>query len=283
MIPTAQQMISAHKRWMASGFSETTSEAAVRTLLAADRDLPNGLANSYPDEIAEWLANPRWSAQTKANYRQHLIRFGAWATDPDDPWMSYNPTLNLKRPKTRPGVPKPAHNDQLEQALAELSWPWRLHVGLAAYGGLRCIEVARQRREDITERIMYVHGKGDRRATVPTHAVVWAMVRDLPPGPVTFMADGRPATAHWVSHGTRMHLHRIGLQLSMHRFRHWFGTTIQRQYRDLRVTQEMLRHANPATTAVYTQVTDEAKWEALGTLPDLSGRSDEDGAGDDDS
>ena len=54
--------------------------------------------------------------------------------------------------------------------------------------------------------------------------------------------------------------------VTMHRMRHWFGTMIQREFGDLRVTQECLRHANVSSTQIYTQVSDQQRVRAIDTL-----------------
>lgn len=274
MIPTTQETIKAHLTHLrAQGLADNTIRDANRTLNAADAGLPNGLRSAYPHELTAWLANPAWSRQTRATYRQHLVRFYTWATRSEDPWLSYNPAAGLPRPQVRPGLPRPALDEQVHVAITTLDEPWRLHCILAAYEGLRCVEIARLLREQVSEQSVLVHGKGDRWAAVPTHPLVWSAVRDLPAGPLTRMTNGAPATAHWVSYSTRCKLRKAGLALSLHRFRHWFGTTIQHHYRDLRVTQTLLRHASPVSTAVYTEVADESRREAVGCLPDLTARA----------
>ena len=37
-----------------------------------------------------------------------------------------------------------------------------------------------------------------------------------------------------------------------HQFRHWFATNLYGTSNDLRLTQELMGHSNPATTAIYT-------------------------------
>jgi site-specific recombinase XerD len=44
----------------------------------------------------------------------------------------------------------------------------------------------------------------------------------------------------------------IGVAATAHQLRHWFATQAYRGSRDLRVVQELLGHASPTTTAIYT-------------------------------
>jgi site-specific recombinase XerD len=63
----------------------------------------------------------------------------------------------------------------------------------------------------------------------------------------------------------------LGIPVTLHRMRHWLGTTVQREYRDIRVTQRLLGHATLASTQVYTTATDEQQRAARATLPRFGG------------
>lgn len=261
-------MIAQHLAWMlAGGFATNTIHTVGRVLRRADRKLPYGLPVATGDELATLLARDDWSVQTRASYRQHLRRFYDWAVE--DGWIDFDPSTRLRRPTVPPGVPRPATNGQVAAALG-LASPWRMHAVLAAYGGLRCCEIAVIERRDITEDGMRVRGKGGRVRVVPTDAYVWRSVRDLPPGPVTRRPDGRSATAAWVSVRTAEYLRRHGLLVTLHMFRHWYATQALEACGNLRVVQELLGHSSPGTTAVYTKVSARQKAEAVAGLPRLA-------------
>jgi integrase/recombinase XerD len=48
--------------------------------------------------------------------------------------------------------------------------------------------------------------------------------------------------------------------------RHWFGSTLVGDGADLRTAQTLLRHANLNTTAIYVQVSDPKRVEAIDRL-----------------
>jgi integrase len=53
-----------------------------------------------------------------------------------------------------------------------------------------------------------------------------------------------------------------------HQLRHWFGTNVLRAADgNLRVAQERLRHASPASTAIYTPVEDKDRTLRVMRLP----------------
>lgn len=60
---------------------------------------------------------------------------------------------------------------------------------------------------------------------------------------------------------------RAGIRCSARQLRHWFGTNTLRAAGNLRVAQELLRHASVATTALYTQVDDTERRAAILALP----------------
>ncbi|MEZ0357794.1 tyrosine-type recombinase/integrase [Mycobacterium sp. SA01] len=51
-----------------------------------------------------------------------------------------------------------------------------------------------------------------------------------------------------------------------HRLRHWYGSTPVGDATDMRTAQTLLRHANLNTTAIYVQVRDEKRVEAIDRL-----------------
>ena len=64
---------------------------------------------------------------------------------------------------------------------------------------------------------------------------------------------------------------RAGVPGTAHSLRHWYGTNaLLAAGGNLRVTQELLRHASLQTTAIYTPVPDGDRRAAVMALPDLS-------------
>lgn len=269
-------LIREHCTWLiAGGYAKTSIQGAYELLTRVDTDLPHGLAGALPQELAGWIGqNLAWSQQTKATYRSHIVRFYAWAADPDDPVLTFNPAVRLRRPRVNPGVPNPASDDEVHAAVTRTAQPYQRHCVLAAYAGLRPIEIAALRREDITETQLRIRsGKGAKPAVVPTEPAVWRAVRHLPAGPVTRRLDGRPADAHWVSIKTARHLRKHGIDITLRRLRHWHATNLRRHH-DLFIVQQRMRHANIRTTQGYAQVTADELARSVGQLPDFTAPTD---------
>lgn len=252
------------------GRSEQTIDGRHEILTRLDRELPYGVGAVSYEDLATWLHRDEWSQNTKATYFRALHSFYSWAADPADPWITADPTVRLERISTADSVPRACTDEELETILTEAAEPFRLCATLAAYQGLRCIEMSRLDREHITERqLIVVKGKGGRPRVHDTDPAVWAAVKDLPAGPVLRRPDtGERPTAYWVSVRSRSYFYRkLHVQTSLHCLRHWLGTTVQREYRDIRVTQAVLGHRSLASTQVYTAATDEQQRAARATLP----------------
>jgi integrase/recombinase XerC len=240
-----------------------------------DRDLPYGIGQTTREEISTWLYRDDLSQNTKCTYYNTIKRFYEWATNPKDPWLSGNPAADLEPVKWPKGIARPVTDGQLRRILTEAAEPYRLWALIAAYQGLRCIEISRLDREHITaQQLIVVKGKGGRPRVHDTDAAVWAAVKDLPSGPIACRpVTGQRATPFEVSSMAALHFRRQLKMpgVSMHRLRHWLGVTVQRNYKDIRVTQAVLGHQSLQSTQVYTAASDEQQRAARATLPRFSG------------
>lgn len=264
----------------AAGLSPRTIGDRAEVLARAHTQLPHGLLRATTPELEQWLANSgravrpdpdhSWSQATRCTYQFHLRAFFAWMCHGAQPMLSYNPMSEVSRPRQPRRIPNPVTDDELALVLGTPDPQWRLVVLLAAYAGLRSSEIARLRREDVTPDLITIRGgKGGKDEALPTHPEIWAAVQHMPAGALIHRKrDNRPADGAWLTRAARDWLDSLGLpKVHLHRFRHWCGTTVQRNGRDLRVTQEIMRHASPATTAGYAKVTDEQRRLALTALP----------------
>lgn len=232
-----------------------------------------GLALAHTDELRPLVLPPDRSPATRALYRAAVGGFFAWACDPLDPQLTHNPAVYLPRQRVPRRRPRPITNGQLREILTTARQPYRIWYLLAAYLGLRCVEIARLDRDDVTEEWTWVRGKGDRERQVPTHDYVWTALQDLPPGPVALDVDSQPADRRQISWRGNRHLRRIGMRgVTMHRVRHWYGTHVHEAAGgDARVTQDLLGHASLATTQGYVEVDPVAKLAAGRALPRVIG------------
>lgn len=261
--------ICSYMEWCkAAGYAENTIKDRQELLMRAEGDVGE-LTRATEAKLTKWLANGAWATQTRATYFGHLQGYYRWSLKTGA--IEKDPMLNLVRPKVPKRSPRPASLDTYARIM-EIGEPrWRIAVTMARYAGLRASEIARCQREDVDERMIRVLGKGGRTDVLPTHPAVWALVRDAPPGHLILSASGVPYSPAGISHAFGVRMRQLGLPrpLGLHMFRHLYATSLLRGREhggagaNLRVTQELMRHASPATTAVYTQVTDEERRSAV--------------------
>jgi site-specific recombinase XerD len=266
------ELIPRHLRHLrARGFAHTTIESRSRLLRHADRYLPYGLDEADREDLEEYLSEQQWSDWTRHTYDGHLRGYYRWAIDVDD-GLAIDPTRTMPHPKKGECLPDPVTDDELAAALRRSPrQPWGMAIMLCAYAGLRGSEAARLKREDVTEaRVRVRDGKGGRDGLVDTAPELWRYLRDAAPGPLIRAARGRPMTGKYLINYQCHHWRAIGMpSLHLHRFRHWFGTTLLRNGTDLRTIQELMRHKSIVSTQGYTLVVDEQRKAAIATLPNM--------------
>jgi integrase/recombinase XerC len=253
--------------------SEQTMADRRAILTRLSRDLPYGIGQVSHEELATWLYRHHLSQNSQATYYRAIKSFYRWAADPADPWIDTDPTLRLEPVRTADGIAHPCTDEQLREILGNAAEPFRTWAVLAAYQGLRAVEISRLDREHVTEqRLIVVKGKGGRPRVHDTDAYVWDALKDLPPGPVARRPDGERADPHYVAVYTRDHFRRkLKIPTTLHSLRHWLGVTVQREYKDVRVTMDVLGHKQMSSTQIYTRATDEQQRAARATLPRLAG------------
>lgn len=252
-------VVAEHVRWMQlRGLSPETVKlrcCALRLLArhAAGADLLQLAAG----DLDGWQRSLVVAAESRRAYVVQVCGFYRWAAG--EQLLDRDPSVVLVRPKIRRGVPRPIAEADLQAAVAGAGQPVRCWLELAAYQGLRACELARLERGDVLdgERLLIVRGKGDKERMLPLGDVGLAALRGhgLPRAGLVFRrADGRGCTPVYVSNRANAWLRRAGVDATLHQCRHRFASAALDAVGDLRVVQELLGHASPATTAIYTRV-----------------------------
>lgn len=268
--PHSHDMIQAYVHHLHDlGRADSTVETYVDILARLDRTLPHGLTFACTDELRAAIYTSRRGPAARALCRAAVGGFFGWATREDDPRLDYDPARRLPASRVPQRIPRPCTHAELAGILAQARDPYRLWYLLAAGCGLRCVEISRLSRADVTEATVWLLGKGGRERVVPTHPAVWQAVRDLPAGPVARRRDGTRATRHDVRERANRHLGAIGHgTVTMHRLRHWYGTYMyEASGRDLRATQLLMGHTTPSTTQIYVAVSGAVAAGAVRALP----------------
>jgi integrase/recombinase XerD len=151
-----------------------------------------------------------------------------------------------------------------------LFWRDKALLEFAYASGVRVGELitVKVRDVDLQEGLALVFGKGSRERIVPLgRAALQALIvylREIRPGlarnrgegAVFLNARGTPLTRMGVWKILRRHVERAGItkRVTPHTLRHSFATHLLEGGADLASVQEMLGHADIATTQIYTHV-----------------------------
>ena len=119
---------------------------------------------------------------------------------------------------------------------------------------------------DMGERTLRVTGKGNKEREVifgaPAHDalhdyLIARRLLALPGDEAVFVnRDGVRMARASIESMVRKNGKRIGKRVHVHTLRHSFATSMLDGGADIRIVQELLGHASPSTTALYTHVTD---------------------------
>ncbi len=264
----APRTVEAYRRdlsHLATWLDRSPSEASADDLAAYVAQLrADGLA---PTTIARRLAAVR-------SFFRHEMLLGA-RTD--------NPAASVELPKRRRTLPRtlsPAEVERLLDAAAGTT-PRALRDRALAellYGaGLRVSEAVSLDRQsvDLENRLVRCLGKGNKERVVPVgREAVEALRRYLARGrpflerrnrqELFLNANGGALTRAGVFFILRRLAEKAGLEperIHPHLLRHSFATHLLEGGADLRAVQEMLGHADLATTELYTHVSDRRRRE----------------------
>ena len=211
------------------------------------------------------------AAETAAAEVSHLRGFYRWALA--EGLIDSDPTVRLERPARPRHLPRPMPYEHVLYALTNAPDPLRDWYHLAAYAGLRACEIGPLRGEDARGGVLLIREqKGGDQATVPLAPVLQARLARYPHSGWLFPHRGRgpvgPTSAGQVQRHANRWLHAHGIPETLHQLRHFYGTEVYRASgHDLRLTQELLRHRSPASTAIYTALDPDRGPSVVALLP----------------
>lgn len=270
------EIVAEYAQWMRSwSASERTIEA--RSTLAKARLLEWDLDGFTPDNVQAFLGNPRWSRWTRSTYHAHLKSFCEYLVAAGH--LETSPMEDVRKGKRPRSLPRPLSEDEVARALAETdrrlspdaAVRMRDWIVIALCSGLRCHEIAKLRGEHVTAQGIFVDGKGGVQAVLPTHPDIWAMSERYPRQGYWFPSPyGGPIKPATLSDAVSRYFDELGIDGSIHRCRHVYGTRLLRAGVNVRRVQTLMRHANLETTALYTAVDEDELRDAINLLPSVT-------------
>lgn len=249
------------RSWQAS---ETTIRA--RLTLAKSRLRAWGVSGFTRENLSTFLAvdakgEPRkkWTTATYHNHLTDLCGFLVAAGQ-----LEESPMEGVRRAKRPNKKPHPWSEVEVDRILGVAEGEVRDWILLALLAGLRAFEIAKIKGEDFGDEGVYVLGKGSKEATIPCHP-------DL-----REMATRYPASGYWFPGGHDGHIDSqrismtvskftsaMGIDGSIHRGRHAYGTRLLRAGANIRVVQRLMRHESLETTAGYLAVMGDEEHAAI--------------------
>lgn len=268
--------------------------AAVHTLDAYRRDLLDyagfvrkrgrGLANGKADDVRAYLASlsqAGFKSSTQARKLSALRQLHRFLVDEDV--RADDPTSAIESPKRGRPLPKVVTETQTQDlidAAAALDGPEAIRllciVELLYASGLRVSELVSLSLAAVAgeRRMLLVKGKGGRERLVPLgapareaiNAYLKVRARFLPPAERAqrFLFPSRGREGHLTRRRVGQLMKDLAVKagvdprkLSPHVLRHAFASHLVAHGADLRSVQQLLGHADIATTQIYTHVQDE--------------------------
>ncbi|MFZ5592342.1 MAG: site-specific tyrosine recombinase XerD [Bacillota bacterium] len=193
-------------------------------------------------------------------------------------YIAADPTRNFSSPRTGQKLPRVLTVEQVEMLLAQprISHPTGLRdkamLELMYATGMRVSEVVNLDVEhlDLVHGLVRCYGKGHKERLLPLGSVAGrflAMYLQQARTKLTRQKDGGPLFVN--QYGQRLSRQSfwkaikkyalksgIGSQITPHTLRHSFATHLLQAGAGLRSVQELLGHADIATTQIYTHLTD---------------------------
>lgn len=231
------------------------------------------------EQLQAFVQQKSLGVEARAAAVSHLRGFYKWAVDEE--LIDRDPSYRLRRPKREHRLPRPMPDGAATRALEAAEDPIRQWLWLAFYAGLRACEIAQVRGTDFLIRqsppiLLIRESKGGDPSVVPICEPLMPVARELEQiGTTWCFPKGRGGTGHITASQLQKRanafLHELGVPETLHQGRHWYGSQTYRVTgRDLRATQDLMRHRSPVSTAGYTFVDMGESARALDGLPRLT-------------
>lgn len=263
------ELVEQYAQWMRS-WAAADKTISARTRVAHSLLTEFGLGFTAQD-IQTYLARPKPNGEdrsrwTVATYHAHLRSFCEYLVAAGH--RDESPMTDVRKARRPKSLPRPLSEAELALVLATATGRNRDWIVLALDAGLRAHEIAKVRGEDVTQQGIFVCGKDEVEAVLPDHPDIRAMAARYPSTGYWFPSPyGGHIKSETVSATISVLFTSLGINGSIHRVRHNYGTRLLRAGVNIRRVQKLMRHANLETTALYTAVDEDELREAINLLP----------------
>lgn len=258
LVPEAdiEPLLTLHLASVAPSLAPRSLVARRLTVLRVARKLGHPVATTTYPALLEWqIAHSYLARASMSAALSHLGGYLSWAAAAGHR-SGGNPVARLYRPRhAHTRDPRPMPECDVARALERADPVMHAWIGLGAFCGLRCMEIAAVSRADILDgpRIR-IHGKGSKVRVVRLPARLHAELAAFPDrGNLWRDRAGDIYTPPKVSRTINTYLRGIGVDGTAHMLRHRFGTQLYRACRDVVAVQHAMGHASVETTMCYVR------------------------------
>ena len=257
------------------GLSENTLEAYSRDLLDFEQFCKEYRLYSIQKiedynltDYLKWLHDAKGLDETSAvRHRVSVRQFFRWMRGEE--MIQHDPSINLTGERTKMAIPSVISPEQVENILRQpdrskirgIRDAAMLEVMYAT--GLRVSELVELQKENWKEDFLEVIGKGNKQRLVPLNLVSKQLVKEYrsqlgeASSSYLFLSTHKKPMSRqnfWMIIKKYVSAAGITENVSPHGLRHAFATHMLANGVNLRYLQEMLGHADIATTEIYTYV-----------------------------
>ncbi|MEM3694998.1 MAG: tyrosine-type recombinase/integrase [Candidatus Bathyarchaeia archaeon] len=203
-----------------------------------------------PEECKAWLSKKEFAANTKRNIATIL-----------DKWFEYLGVAWVKPSYCgEPEIPFIPTEQELDCLIASVGKKMACYLQLLKDTGARCGEISNLKWTDVDfeQRTVRVKGeKGSYSRMLPISVKAVEMLKNLPKTEDRIFADANHMRACFYVQRKRA-ARKLGnprlMQITFHTFRHWKGTMLYHQTKDIYHVKEYLGHKNLQSTQVYIHI-----------------------------
>ena len=249
--------------WQKAGrLSPNTLRLRKYQLLRVAAAFPAGPWKVTGRQLEEWLAARVWTPATARSHQTSLTRFYRWAIEHE--LTTVDPTRTLPKIHELEGVPRPATERAIDDALAQADDRQFLMIRLAARHGLRRGEIARVNTSDLIEGArswsLLVHGKGGKDRVVPLFPETARAIREAEAGWLFPNGKGSHLSP---GHVGVLITRALPVGVTPHQLRHRFATKAYRQTKDILNLRILMGHASVKTTQRYAEADEDEQLAVL--------------------
>jgi integrase len=212
--------------------------------------LRKGVNLFKPEECKSWLAKVELAANTKRNIATIL-----------DKWFEYL-GLTWVKPSYcgESEIPFIPTEQELDSLIASVGKKMACYLQLLKDTGARCGEISNLKWIDVDFEHKTVRVKGEKGSNsrmLPISNKTVEMLKNLPKTGECIFKDANAMRSCFYKQRLRA-AKKLGnsrlLQIYFHTFRHWKGTTLYHQTKDIYFVKEYLGHKNLQSTQIYIHI-----------------------------